>query len=117
MMDLYKGIKQINYTVHDMAQAKALYSRLLGVKPYMDQPYYIGFRVGGQEIGLVPDGHEACVGPVGYYVVSDIQKSIQSLVAAGAQLQQAAHDVGGGKLVATLRDADGNLIGLIQEPK
>ncbi len=117
MMDLYKGIKQFNYTVHDMAQAKALYRQLLGVEPYAEFPYYIGFRIGDQEIGLVPDGHEACVGPVGYYVVSDIQARIQSLVAAGAQVQQAAHDVGGGKLVATLRDADGNLIGLIQEPK
>jgi predicted enzyme related to lactoylglutathione lyase len=115
MIDKNQGIKQFNYSVKDMAQAKKLYSSLLGVEPYVESPYYTGFRLEHQEIGLVPKGQGAN-GPVGYFVVSDIKDSLKSLTAAGAQVQQDARDVGGGMLVATLTDADGNVTGLIQMP-
>ena len=114
---MYEGIKQFNYPVKDISQEKTLYSKLLGVEPYMDEAYYVGFRVGGQEIGLDPHGHnQGMTGPVGYFHVSDIKKSLQSLVDAGAQTQQEVKDVGGGKLIASVKDADGNIIGLIQFP-
>jgi predicted enzyme related to lactoylglutathione lyase len=112
-----QGIKTIIYPVKDIAKAKALYTQLLGVEPVMDQPYYVGFRLGDQDIGLDPNGfHQGMTGPLSYYHVNDISKSLQSLLDAGAQEQQAVRDVGGGKLIASVKDADGNIIGLIQSP-
>jgi len=112
-----QGIRTIIYPVKDIAQAKTLYSKLLGVEPYADEAYYVGFRVGDQEIGLDPNGHNAgMTGPVGYYHVNDIKKSLQLLLDAGAQVQQEVKDVGGGKLIASVKDTDSNIIGLFQLP-
>src|SRR3954463_12328916 len=112
-----EGISLFVYPVKDIAQAKTLYSKLLGVEPYVDGAYYVGFRVGDQEIGLDPNGHnKGMTGPVAYWPVSDIQKSLQQLLDAGAQPQQAVTDVGGGKLIATVKDANGNVLGLTQSP-
>ena len=110
-----EGIKTIIYPVKDIAKAKALYSALLGAKPTMDEPYYVGYAVAGQDIGLDPNGHSTgMTGPVSYWHVADIKKSLKALLGAGAVVQQDAKDVGGGKLTATVKDADGNVIGLIQ---
>jgi predicted enzyme related to lactoylglutathione lyase len=110
------GIRTIIYPVKDLAQAKALYSKLLGVEPNSDTPYYVGFRVGDQEIGLDPHGHsKGMTGPVGYLHVSDISANLQLLLDAGGQVQQDVNDVGGGRLIASVKDADGNVIGLIQD--
>src|SRR5690242_2153135 len=99
------SISTVIYPVKDLAQAKALYSKLLGVEPSFDTPYYVGFRVGDQDIGLDPNGHrQGLTGPVGYVNVSDIRERLQSLLDAGAQLVQGVRDVGGGKLIATVRD-------------
>lgn len=112
-----QGIRTVIYPVKDIAHAKTLYSKLLGREPYMDEGYYVGFRVGDQEIGLDPHGHnQGMTGPVGYFHVSDVQKSLQALLDAGAQTQQEVTDVGGGKLIASVKDADGNIIGLLQLP-
>jgi len=112
-----QGIRTVIYPVKDIAQAKRLYSTLLGVEPYADEAYYVGFRVGDQEIGLDPHGHDqGMTGPVGYFHVSDIQKSLQALVDAGAHILQEVKDVGRGKLIASVKDADGNIIGLLQNP-
>ena len=112
-----QGIQVVIYPVKDLAQAKRLYSTLLGVEPYTDEVYYVGFRVGDQEIGLDPYGHnKGMTGPVGYWQVNDIQKSLQLLLDAGAQVQQEVQDVGGGKLIASVKDADGNISGLMQLP-
>ena len=112
-----QGIRTVIYPVKDIAQAKTLYRKLLGVEPYMDEAYYVGFQVGDQEIGLDPNGHNAgMTGPVGYYHVNDIKKSLQLLLDAGAHVQQEVKDVGGGKLIASVKDADGNIIGLLQFP-
>jgi predicted enzyme related to lactoylglutathione lyase len=114
---MVKGIRVVIYPVKDLAQAKTLYRQLLGVEPYMDEAYYVGFRVGDQEIGLDPHGHtKGMTGPVGYWHVNDIQKSLQLLLDAGAQAQQEVQDVGGGKLIASVKDADNNITGLIQSP-
>src|SRR6266849_5700198 len=112
-----QGIRTVIYPVKDVAQAKKLYSKLLGVEPYVDEAYYVGFRVGDQEIGLDPHGHnKGITGPVGYWEVADIKQSLQSLLDAGAQAQQEVQDVGGGKLIASVKDADNNDVGLIQSP-
>jgi predicted enzyme related to lactoylglutathione lyase len=112
-----EGVKTIIFPVKDLAKAKTLYSGLLGVKPYMDEPYYVGFNVKGQDVGLDPHGHsQGMTGPVGYWHVDDIRKSLKALLDAGAEAQQEVKDVGGGKLIASVKDADGNIIGLIQMP-
>jgi predicted enzyme related to lactoylglutathione lyase len=110
-----QGIKVFIYPVKDIAQAKTLYSKLLGIQPYIDEAYYVGFKVGDQEIGLDPNGHNAgMTGPVGHCHVDDIKKSLKLLLDAGAQAHQEVKDVGAGKLIASVKDADGNVIGLIQ---
>ena len=111
------GIKTIVYPVKDLAQAKILYTKLLGVEPYADESYYVGFRVEGLEVGLDPHGHSHGVtGPIGYSEVEDISKSLKELLDAGAEAHQDIKDVGGGKLIALVKDSDGNMIGLAQSP-
>lgn len=111
------GIKTFIYPVRDLAQAKALYGKALGTEPYADQAFYVGFRVGDQEIGLDPNGHrQGMTGPVGYWEVNDIEKSLQTLLDAGAVTHQEIKDVGGGKMIASAKDSDGNIIGLVQLP-
>ena len=91
-----QGIRTVIYPVKDFARAKMLYSKLLGIEPNLDGPYYVGFRVGHQEIDLDPNGHSAGMkGPVGYWHVSDIKMSLRLLLDAGAQMQQEVKDVGG----------------------
>lgn len=111
-----QGTKLVVYPVKDMAQAQALYSKLLGVEPYIASPYYTGFRVGDQEFGLDPNGHQkGQTGPINYWQVDDIHASLRLLQDAGAQVQQDVQDVGGGLLIAWIKDADGNITGLRQQ--
>jgi len=107
------GISTVIYPTQDLAAAKKLFGELLGVEPYLDQPYYVGFRVDGREIGLDPHGH-AETGPVAYYEVSDMTEAVKTAIAAGAAELKPAADVGGGKLIATVKDTTGNVIGLVQ---
>ncbi|GAB2728636.1 VOC family protein [Streptomyces bullii] len=111
------GLKTIIYPVKDLGRAKALFSALLGVEPYADVPYYVGFKDAGQDVGLDPNGHaKGMTGPVPYWHVSDIRASLAALTEAGAEPLQDVQDVGGGRLIAFVRDADGNLVGLLQDP-
>jgi predicted enzyme related to lactoylglutathione lyase len=110
-------MKLFVYPVRDLAASKALFSRLLGVQPYVDGTFYVGFRVEDQEIGLDPNAHSRGVTtPIGYVEASDIRGSLKSLVEAGAKVHQDVHDVGGGLLIATVVDPDGNILGLRQSP-
>jgi predicted enzyme related to lactoylglutathione lyase len=110
-----QGIKTFIYPVKDAARAKSFYSKLLGIEPHCNEPYYIGFQVGDQEIGLVPSGHGAgLTAPLGYVHVADIQKTLQSLLESGAKIEQELKNVGGGRLIASVKDADANVIGLLQ---
>lgn len=110
------GVKTLIFPVSDLAKAKTLYSSLLGVEPAFDTPYYVGFQVNGQDVGLDPNGHRnGMTGPVAYLQVDDIQAMLRSLVTAGAATTQDVRDVGGGRLIATVKDADGNMIGLLQD--
>lgn len=108
-----KGMQTIVYPVTDINRAKQFYSTLLGVEPFVDSAYYVGFRVGDQQIGLDPNGHKE--GMTGYFHVSDIHKSLEELVNAGAQILQEIKNVGGGGLIAAVKDVDGNIIGLSQD--
>ena len=107
-----KGIKTIIYPVKDVMQTKTVFHKLLGVEPYSDEPYYVGFKVGDQDIGLVPNGQSA--GMTAFYHVDDIKNSLQILLDAGAEIIQDIKNVGGGRLIASAKDKDSNIIGLIQ---
>jgi predicted enzyme related to lactoylglutathione lyase len=109
------GMKTITYPVKDLAAAKQLYGELFGVAPYIDEAYYVAFNVAGHDVGLDPNGHaKGLTGPIGYWHVDDIDKSLTALLEAGAEAQQPVSDVGGGNLIATVKDADGNVTGLFQ---
>lgn len=109
------GVKTIIFPVSDLARTKTLYGTVLGVEPYADAPYYLGYRIDGQDIGFDPKGHRAEMpGPVAYFHVKDIRSSLQSLLDAGAERVQDVRDVGGGRLIATVKDGDGNVFGLLQ---
>ena len=105
------------YPVKDLDKAKGIFAALFGADPHVDSPYYVGFSIDGDEIGLVPSGHDqGMTGPIPYFEVEDISATLSALQAAGAQLKQEPTDVGAGLLVATVSDADGNDIGLRQPP-
>jgi len=111
-----QGIKTVLYPVSDLAAAKAVYTALLGLPPQTDAAYYIGFDAEGQHIGLVPGGGpQGMTLPVAYWHVPDIEAKLAEVTAAGATLKESAHDVGGGRLVASVTDPDGNVLGLIQD--
>ena len=111
-----QGIKIVLHPVSDLATAGAVYSALLGVPPQTDSPHYVGFEAAGQQIGLVPGGGEqGMTSPVAYWHVPDIEAKLAEVTAAGATLKEPAHDVGGGRLVATVTDPDGNVLGLLQD--
>lgn len=109
------GMKTVTYPVKDLEAAKKLYGPLFGVAPYVDEAYYVAYNVGGHDVGFDPNGHaKGVAGPICYWHVDDINKSLEALVAAGAEPQQPVTDVGGG-LIATVKDSDGNVTGVIQE--
>ena len=111
-----EGIKTVLHPVSDLAKAKAVYAALLGETPTSDSPYYVGFDAAGQQIGLVPGGGpQAMAAPVTYWHVPDIEAKLAQVTAAGATVKEAPHDVGGGRLVATVTDPDGNVLGLLQD--
>jgi len=112
-----QGIKTVLHPVSDLAKAKPVYAALLGIQPQADAPYYVGFDAGGQHIGLVPGGgQEGMSSPVAYWHVADIEAKLAEVTAAGATLNEPPRDVGGGRLVATFSDPDGNVLGLLQDP-
>jgi predicted enzyme related to lactoylglutathione lyase len=112
-----QGVQIVLHPVSDLAAAKALYTALLGVPPQSDSSYYVGFEAAGQQIGLVPNGGpQGMASPVAYWRVPDIEAKLAEVTAAGATVKEPAHDVGGGRLVATVTDLDGNVLGLFQDP-
>jgi predicted enzyme related to lactoylglutathione lyase len=111
-----QGIKTVLHPVSDLAAAKAVYTALLGVAPQADASYYVGFEAAGQHIGLVPGGvSQGMTSPVAYWQVPDIEAKLAEVTAAGATLKDPVRDVGGGRLVATVTDPDGNVLGLLQD--
>ena len=111
-----QGFSLIVFPVRDLANAKAFYSTLLGVAPYAEGPYYVGFRDEGQEIGLDPNAHGRGVDSVvSYRQVDDIAASVKSLQQAGATVQQDISRVGPSRQIAVLKDPDGNFVGLMQD--
>ena len=115
----FQGLRTIIYHAPDLDKAKAWYSTVLGIQPYFDQPFYVGFNVGGYELALDPDASSTPGGNAGavvYWGVADAQTSYDRLISLGAITRSAIQDVGEGIRVATLLDPFGNIFGIIQNP-
>jgi predicted enzyme related to lactoylglutathione lyase len=114
------GLRTVIYKVGDLARARAFYSAAFETAPYFDEPYYVGFNIGGYELGLDPDTSESAPGPGGalaYWGVPDVAAAVDHFVRSGATLKSAPIEVGGGIKVASVLDPFGNPIGLIENPQ
>ena len=115
----FQGIRTVIYHAPDLAKAKAWYSAVLGIQPYFDQPFYVGFNVSGYELGLDPDAASTPggkAGAVAYWGVADAQAAYDRLIVLGAVERSAVQEVGEGIRVATVFDPFGNIFGIIQNP-
>ena len=113
------GLRTVIYKAPDMERAKQWYSTTFGIAPYFDEPYYVGFNVGGFELGLDPDvtkQRPGAGGAVAYWGVADLRAAVAGWAAQGVTVRSPLQDVGEGILVATIEDPFGNLIGLIENP-
>jgi len=117
--NMIAGLATVIYRVTDLDRAKAWYSSAFQQTPYFDQPFYVGFSIGGYELGLDPDPSGGKTGPggsVAYWRVTAIDSAVGHFVASGAAVVAAAQEVGEGIKVATVSDPFGNVIGLIENP-
>lgn len=115
----FLGLRTAAYSTRDLAAAKAWYARVLGLEPYFDQPFYVGFNVGGYELGIVPDeaaGADRPAGGTAYWGVQDAGAAYQRLIGLGATPVEAIQDVGEGIKIGAVRDPFGNILGLIENP-
>src|SRR5262245_34666204 len=114
--NMIKGLRTVIYPTPDLARGKAWYSQVLGRDPYFDEPFYVGFSVGGFELGLIPDGEPGTAGAQAYWGVPDAAAELARLTSLGAVVHEAVKDVGGGIKVASVCDPFGNLLGVIENP-
>lgn len=118
-MTHFLGLRTAKYSVRDLPAARAWYSTALGIEPYFDEPFYVGFNVGGYELGLVPDdaaGPARAEAGVAYWGVTDAEQAFARLLSLGAVAQEPVTDVGGGIKVGAVHDPFGNVLGIIENP-
>lgn len=113
---MIKGLRTVAYPVADLAAAKAWYSKVFDTAPYFDQPFYVGFNIGGFELGLIPDAKPGLAGSMVYWGVDDIAAEVDRIVALGATVHGAIQDVGENIKTVELADPFGNLLCLIDNP-
>jgi predicted enzyme related to lactoylglutathione lyase len=116
---MFLGLMNATYQAKNLDAAKAWYSKALGIQPYFDQPFYVGFNVHGYELGLVPEttaGEKRAAAGVAYWRVEDARAVYQHLIELGATAREPVQDVGGDILVGTVHDPFGNVLGVIQNP-
>ncbi len=110
------GLRTAIYPVNDLVKAKDWYCQVLKMEPYFDQPFYVGFQVGGFELGLLPQGEPSTAGSQTLWGVEDIEASFKRLLLLGAESLEPVTDVGEGIKVAAVKDPFGNRFGMIQNP-
>ncbi|MDD2701357.1 MAG: VOC family protein [Sideroxydans sp.] len=110
------GLRTVIYPVPDLDAAKHWYSKVLGQAPYFDQPFYVGYQVGGFELGLLPGAQTGSAGPQPLWGVSDIEAEHARLLELGASALDPVTEVGEGIKVAAVQDPFGNRFGLIENP-
>lgn len=117
-MNEIKNICLLVYPVKDTQVVKALYTKLLGVEPYTDEAHYVGFNVGDLEVGLDANSHQQGITtPIAYIEVTELDSSLRMLLENGGTVHTQIQDVGEGYLAATVKDINGNILGLMQAPK
>lgn len=119
MESKFLGLRTASYLVDDINKAKEWYSQILDIQPYFDEPYYVGFNIGGYELGLLPNENIPKVkaeSVVVYWGVEDIESSYQELIDAGATEYEKPMNVGGELMVAKVKDPWGNIFGIIYNP-
>lgn len=119
MSEHFEGLRTVIYHAPDLARTKAWYSSILGIEPYFDQPFYVGYNVGGYELGLDPDGATTPggkSGAVAYWGVPNAVAAFERLLSLGATERSAVQEVGEGIKVATVFDPFGNIFGIIENP-
>ena len=114
----FLGLRTAIYHAPDLAKAKSWYSKILGFEPYFDQPFYVGFNVGGYELGLDPDPSSSASagGVVVYWDIEDADAALKNLLSLGAAERTDVQDVGEGIRVATVLDPFGNILGVTENP-
>ena len=115
----FHGLRTVICHAPDLAKAKAWYSKVLRIEPYFDQPFYVGFNIGGYELGLDPDAASTPGGKggsVAYWGVADARATFERLISLGATERSAVQEVGEGIRVATVFDPFGNIFGIIENP-
>jgi predicted enzyme related to lactoylglutathione lyase len=115
----FLGLRTAVYPVTDLGAARDWYARILGIAPYFDEPFYVGFNVGGYELGLDPDASASkpgADGPLAYWGVEDAAGALKRLLSMGAREHRPLQEVGGGIKVASVLDPFGNAFGIIENP-
>lgn len=115
MSTILLGLRTVIYPAPDLADATRWWSDFLGVPPYFEEPFYVGFEVAGYELGLLPDGDPAD-GALTYWGVEDVQASVVAAIEAGCEVHTDVADVGEGIATATVRRSDGTIVGFIRNP-
>lgn len=113
------GLRTTAYNVGDIEKAKKWYTIAFGIEPYWDEPYYVGFNIGGYELGLLPEENprtDKVDSVITYWGVEDIQKTFEHFLASGASEHEKPNSVGDPLMVASVKDPWGNIIGLIYNP-
>ncbi|MEO8001740.1 MAG: VOC family protein [Arenimonas sp.] len=108
------GLRTVAYPAPDLAKAKLWYSEVLSIQPYFDEPFYVGFSVGGFELGLIPDAQPGITGTQAMWGVADVETEFKRLITLGATELEPVTDVGGGIKVAAVQDPFGNRLGIIE---
>lgn len=114
------GLRTTIYKVPNLDEAKAWYTKAFGIQPYFDEVFYVGFNIGGYELGLLPDNTSADTktpNVMTYWGVEDIESEYQKLIALGAKHHEEPQNVGGEVVVAAVEDPWGNVIGIIYNPE
>ncbi len=111
---MVNNIKLLVYPVKDLEKAKTFFGKFLDTEPYVASAYYVGYRTSEMEVGLDPNSK---LGPIAYADVDDIASSLEAMTKMGAEVVQDVKDVGGGLLIAQVKDAYGNVVGFRQQSK
>ena len=117
-LPFFLGLRTAKYVAHDLAAAKAWYAEATGVQPYFDEPFYVGFSIGGYELGIVPEEGIDRPGDSGiaYWGVTSADDAFARLLSLGATAHEPIQDVGGGIRIGSVRDPFGNVLGVIENP-
>jgi hypothetical protein len=115
---MFTGLKSVIYPSADLAADKKFWQDATGVAPYFDQPYYVGFNIAGNELGLDPNADkEGITYPVAYWLVANTAEASSQILASGATKNTEPKDVGGGMMMATFKDLNGHIFGIIEHPE